>query len=96
MTVEDADRTDGVDLSVPETADEDEAAAIAAAVAAHLRDRRTAAAAAAAAAEAGDDSWDGKRWSFAGRLDGVGRRAARVPDGAPRDGWAAAGRADRF
>lgn len=92
MTVEDAHRTGGVDLSVPETADEEEAAAIAAAVAAHLRDRR----AAAAAAEGEDDSWDGKRWSFAGRLDGVGRRAARVPNDAPRDGWAAAGRADRF
>ncbi|MDS0299336.1 acc operon protein [Halogeometricum sp. S1BR25-6] len=89
MTVEKSE------LTIPETADDDEAAAIAAAVAAHLRDRR-AAAAAAAASEGEDDSWDGQRWSFAGRLDGVGRRAARVPTGAPRDGWTAAGRTDRF
>lgn len=81
-------------LDLPDDADDEEAAAIAAAVAAHLRDRRAAAAAAAASDE--DDSWDGERWSFAGRLDGVGRRAARVPTGAPRDGWTATGRTDRF
>ncbi|MDS0294587.1 acc operon protein [Halogeometricum luteum] len=89
MTVED------VELSIPETADEEEAAAIVAAVGAHLRDRRAAAAAAAAASD-GEESWDGEKWSFAGRLDGVGRPAARVPDGAPREKWSAAGRTDRF
>ncbi|SFR61429.1 acc operon protein [Halogeometricum limi] len=84
-----------VELSIPETADEDEAAAIAAAVAAHLRDQQ--AAAAAAAAEDGGDSWDGKRWAFAGRVATLtGRHGVRVTDGAPRDGWSAAGRVDRF
>jgi hypothetical protein len=89
-------RAEEARLSIPETADEDEAAAIAAAVAAHLRDRE--AAAAAAAAEGGSEaaSWHGERWRFAGRLASVTGRAARVPDGAPRDGWAAAGRTDRF
>jgi hypothetical protein len=87
-------RAEEASLSIPETADEDEAAAIAAAVAAHLRDRE--AAAAAAAAEGETESWDGERWRFAGRLASVTGRAARVPDGAPRDGWAAAGRTDRF
>ncbi|SFR56759.1 hypothetical protein SAMN04487947_2337 [Halogeometricum rufum] len=87
-------RVEEASLTIPETADEDEAAAIAAAVAAHLRDRE--AAAAAAAAEGEMESWDGERWRFAGRLASVTGRAARVPDGAPRDGWAAAGRTDRF
>ena len=87
-------RVEEASLTIPETADEDEAAAIAAAVAAHLRDRE--AAAAAAAAEGETESWDGERWRFAGRLASVTGRAARVPDGAPRDGWAAAGRTDRF
>jgi hypothetical protein len=76
-----------------EGADPDEAAAIAAAVGAHLRAEALAAEAAAAAEAAG---WDGQRWAYAGRLRGVGRRAERVPAGAPTDGWAAAGRADRF
>jgi hypothetical protein len=88
-------RVEEASLTIPETADEDEAAAIAAAVAAHLRDRE-AAAAAAAAGESETGSWDGERWRFAGRLASVTGRAARVPDGAPRDGWAAAGRTDRF
>jgi hypothetical protein len=81
-------------LALPADATADEAAAITAAVGAHLRDR--AAAAAAAAADDGEATWDGERWRFAGRLDGVGRPAERVPSTAPRDEWTAAGRADRF
>ncbi len=76
-----------------EGADPDEAAAIAAAVGAHLRAE---AAAAAAAAGTEELSWHGRRWAYAGRLRGVGRRPRRVPEGAPTDGWTAAGRADRF
>jgi hypothetical protein len=81
-------------LSIPESADEEEAAAIAAAVAAHVRDGELAAA--AAAAEGGEVTWDGDRWAFAGRLESVRGCPARVPDGAPRDAWAASGRLDRF
>ncbi|RDI72694.1 acc operon protein [Halopelagius longus] len=82
------------DLSIPDDADEAEAAAIAAAVAAHIRDGELAAA--AAAAEGGEETWDGKRWTFAGRLEGVSGRSARVPNGAPTNAWTAASRADRF
>jgi len=78
-------------LDVPDDATDDEAAAIAAVVGAHLRDLE------AQAAEEGDEeTWTGKKWSFAGRLRSARGRAARVPDGAPTDAWAAAGRADRF
>lgn len=82
-------------LAIPDDADEGEAAAIVAAVAAHLRDREAAAAAAAAADEA-EETWDGDRWTFAGRLEATGGRTARVPRDAPRDAWSAAGRVDRF
>ncbi|MFC6824609.1 hypothetical protein [Halopelagius fulvigenes] len=108
MSGESAESTEGADsgagpgvseiaagLSIPDDADEAEAAAIAAAVAAHIRDGELAAAAAAAAEET-EKTWDGKRWTFAGRLEGVSGRSARVPDGAPTNGWAAAARADRF
>ncbi|WP_241662535.1 hypothetical protein [Halorubrum depositum] len=82
------------DLTVPDDADDAEAAAIAAAVAAHLRDGELAAAAAAEAdAETG---WEGERWSFAGRVDRLTGRSIRVPENAPTDPWTAAGRADRF
>ena len=79
-------------LSIPDDADDAEAAAIAAAVAAHLRDGELAAAA------AGDDEggWEGNRWSFVGRVDRIQSRSIRVPTGAPTDPWTAAGRADRF
>jgi len=80
-------------LSIPDDADDAEAAAIAAAVAAHLRDTELAAAAAAAD---GDGGWDGKRWSFAGRVDRLCGRTVRVPTNTPTDPWTAAGRADRF
>ncbi|USZ69682.1 acc operon protein [Halorussus salilacus] len=81
------------DLAIPDDATDEEAAAIAAAIGAHLRAQE----AAAAAAESDDEeTWDGERWSFAGRLRGLSGRAGRVPTGAPTDAWAAAGRADRF
>jgi hypothetical protein len=83
-----------VTLDLPPDADRDEAAAIAAAVGAHLHDRAVAAAAAEAAA-AGDD-WSGRKWGFAGRIEQLQQRRVRVPDGAPPDPWAAAGRTDRF
>ncbi|MFC7068391.1 acc operon protein [Halobaculum lipolyticum] len=80
-------------LTLPDDADEEEAAAIAAAVGAHVRDGE---AAAAAAAADGEETWDGKRWAFAGRLDALQGRGARVPHGSPTDAWAASGRTDRF
>ncbi|USZ77676.1 acc operon protein [Halorussus vallis] len=80
-------------IDVPEDATDEEAAAIAAAIGAHLRAQE---AAAAAAAEAEAETWDDKRWGFAGRLRGLQGRAARVPRGAPTDAWAASGRTDRY
>jgi hypothetical protein len=81
-------------LSIPDAADSDEAAAIAAVVGAHLRDQ---AALAAAEEGASTETWDGKKWTFASRVDGLqGRRSVRVPDGAPTDAWTTSGRTDRF
>ncbi|WP_232686088.1 acc operon protein [Halobacterium zhouii] len=80
------------DLSIPEDADGEEAAAIAAAVSAHLARLE-------AAADDDDDageSWDGRKWSFTGRVGALGGGPVRVPDGAPTDAWSAAGRRDRF
>nr|WP_135853230.1 acc operon protein [Halorussus salinus] len=82
------------DLRIPDDATDEEAAAIAAAIGAHLRAQE--AAAAAAAQRDGDETWDGNRWSFAGRLRGLQGRAGRVPTSAPTDAWAASGRSDRF
>jgi hypothetical protein len=81
-------------LSIPNDADDAEAAAIAAAVAAHLRDGERAAA--AAAAEDDEPAWEGERWAFAGRVERLQNRSVRVPVDAPTDPWTAAGRADRF
>ena len=78
-------------VSVPPDADGAEAAAIAAAVGAHVRDQER-----AAAAGDGERTWDGHRWSFAGRIRSQQARETRVPRGAPRDPWTAAGRTDRF
>jgi hypothetical protein len=80
-------------LSIPDAATDAETAAIVAAVEAHLAAER--------AAEASDcgrtsEGWAGRRWSFAGRLEGLGRGARRVPRQAPTDAWTAAGRRDRF
>jgi hypothetical protein len=77
-------------LDIPDDADEEEAAAIAAAIAAHLRDRER------AEQEETEETWDGKKWSFAGRLQATRGHSGRVPDAAPTNAWAAAGRADRF
>lgn len=88
-----ADLPADVGLEVPEDASDDEAAAIVAAVGAHLHDHALAVAAAAADGEA---SWDGKRWSFAGRVRDQQRRTVRIPREAPTDPWTAAGRTDRF
>ncbi|MHC3437384.1 hypothetical protein ACYJ1Y_04600 [Natrialbaceae archaeon A-gly3] len=84
------DVLEGVSLSIPATATEEEAAAIAAAIGAHLRDLEL------AATTADVETWDGKRWSFAGRLKSQQSRSARVPLNAPVDPWSAAGRTDRF
>jgi hypothetical protein len=84
-------------LDIPDDADDAEAAAIAAAVGAHVHDGYLAAAAAAAATD-GAETWtgDGKRWTFAGRIDGLQGRSNRVPETAPTDAWTASGRTDRF
>jgi hypothetical protein len=81
-------------LVLPDDADDAEAAAIAAAVGAHIRDQE--AAAAAAAAESEEESWQGKRWGFAGRVESIQRRTVRVRDGTPTDAWSAAGRSERL
>ena len=83
---------DPSDVRLPTSASGEEAAAIAAAIESYLAAER----AAAEAAAGGDRAWTGRRWSFAGKLARLNGRAARVPDGAPSDGWSAAGRADRF
>ena len=83
---------DPADLDLPDHAEADEAAAIAAAISAHLTDM----ARAAAAVEAEDDGWDGRRWSFAGRIESLTRTSVRVTDSAPTDPWTAAGRRDRL
>jgi hypothetical protein len=78
-------------LSIPPTATPAEAAAIAAAIGAHMRDQQMAALAAAAAADE-EVTWDGKRWKFAGRIEGLSGISRRVPREAPTDEWTAAGR----
>ena len=80
-------------VEIPPTATEEEAAAILAAVGAHIRDREAAAAAAAASAE---PTWEGDRFTFAGRIEQTQGRSVRVPTEAPRNAWTAAGRTDRF
>ncbi|WP_458187092.1 acc operon protein [Haladaptatus sp. NG-WS-4] len=86
-------RSDGfadVNLSIPPNASEEEAAAIVAAIGAHLRAEEVA----AAADEA--ETWDGKRWRFAGRAAQLQNRDVRVPTDAPTNPWAAAGRTTRY
>lgn len=82
----------GTRVDLPDNASPSEAAAIMAAIGAHLRDQE----AAAAAAEDDGPTWQGRKWAFAGRLESVAGTGHRVPDGAPTDAWAAAGRTDRF
>jgi hypothetical protein len=75
---------DETSLSIPASADREEAAAIAAAIGAHLRDRT-----AAAATDEGSDYCD--RWTLCGRFEG--RTPPReVPRG---EEWKAAGRVRR-
>ncbi len=81
-------------LSLPANATPAEAAAIAAAVGAHVRDQRAAALAAAAAAADEEETWNGKRWQFAGRREAQGKRGHRPTATAPTDAWTAAGRLD--
>jgi hypothetical protein len=81
-------------LAIPDDADDDEAAAIAAAVGAHVTDGDRAAAAAAAGGD--EETWQGRKWTFAGRIDGLQGRSIRVPETAPTDAWTASGRTDRF
>jgi hypothetical protein len=81
-------------LELPADARTDEAAAIVAAIGAHVRDQE--AAAAAAAAESAEETWDGKRWAYTGRLESLQSRTTRVPTDAPTDPWSASGRSDRF
>ncbi|MFA9415438.1 hypothetical protein [Natrinema sp. HArc-T2] len=82
-----------VSIDLPDDADEEEAAAIAAAIGAHLHDHALAVAAAAAG---GEETWDDKRWAFAGRVRAQQHRTVRVPRDAPTNAWSAAGRTDRF
>ena len=81
-----------VEITIPDTATEEEAAAIAAAIGAHLHDHALAVAAAAAA---GEETWDDRRWAFGGRVRAQQQRRVRVPRDAPTDPWTAAGRTDR-
>ncbi|WP_247000095.1 hypothetical protein [Halosolutus gelatinilyticus] len=82
-----------VAIDIPDAADDEEAAAIAVAVGAHLHDHALAAAAAAASDE---ETWDDKRWAFAGRVRAQQHKTVRVPRDSPIDPWSAAGRTDRF
>jgi hypothetical protein len=81
--------------SVPD-ADEAETAAIVAAVRAHVAEQAAAAAADEESESEGTDDRGGRRWQYAGRIEGLQHRTVRVPDGAPDDDWAASGRTERF
>ena len=111
MAVNDSARAsanDGSDSSVIEdsvekrvfealpNAESEEAAAIAAAIGTYLcvEDRR----APRNDADESDRGWKraGQRWAFAGRIEDLTGRRVRVPEDAPTDPWAAAGRTDWF
>ncbi len=90
MATSRSETTGGLEgLSIPADADPEEAAAIAAAIGSHIRTLE-------ATAEGGEATWEGERWTFAGRVDAMQNRQVRVPTGAPTDAWSAAGRTDRF
>lgn len=76
--------------AIPDDASSAEAAAIAAALGGYLTDRER------AAATSETETWDGKRWAFAEKIESLQGQRVRVPSDAPTDGWAAAGRTDRF
>lgn len=79
------------ETTIPENATSEEAAVIAAAISIHLRTER----AALSDARETSETWTGRRWAFAGRLEQQ-RLRGRVPLAAPRDAWTAAGRTDRY
>ncbi len=80
-----AEQTAHRQITIPAAATPAEAAAIVAAIDAHLATHRV--------DDTPDDTWDGKRWSFAGRL----RENSRVvrSDQLPTDAWTAAGRVEQ-
>ncbi|MFH5799096.1 acc operon protein [Haladaptatus sp. CMAA 1911] len=84
-------RSEGLDLTIPPDASEEEAAAIVAAINVHLREQE-----AAAAAENEEPDWEGERWTFAGRVAQLQNRDVRVPTNAPTNAWSAAGRTTRY
>ncbi len=81
-----------VTLDVPDTATDEEVAAIVAAIGAHLYDRERAAAATAT----DEETWNDRRWPFAGRVRGDRAWTGRIPANAPPDPWAAASRVSHF
>jgi hypothetical protein len=84
-------------LAVPADATPAQAAAIAAAIGTHLHDQHAAAHARAEADDAEDEpTWDGERFQFAGRVEGLTGNSVRVPRNAPTDKWTATGRLDRY
>lgn len=84
--------TNNTDQSIaPDDANREEAAAIIAAVSVHLRNEEL-----AVPGNTAEESWTGKRWSFAGRLNEQKLNGRRVPLSAPVDAWTAAGRGDRY
>jgi len=42
------------------------------------------------------ESWDGKRFAYAGRIEALTGTARRVPRSAPTDNWTAAGRLENL
>ena len=83
---------DNTDRSIVlDNAEKEEAAAIIAAVSAYLRNQEL-----AGQSNTSEESWAGKRWTFAGRLKEQKLRGRRVPLSAPVDAWTAAGRRDRY
>jgi hypothetical protein len=84
------------DIKVPDDASDEEAAAIAAALSAHIAHLEAETAAAESYSEAAEEAWDGDKWAYAGRIESLGGRSVRVPDGAPADSWSAVGRRTRF
>lgn len=76
-----------IEPDLPATATTDEAAAVAAALAVHLDDEKR---------DPDTDTWDGKRFQFAGRIAAVTGTPRHIPRGAPTDDWTAVGRSDRY
>jgi len=79
---------DGRTPTVADDATPEAAAAIAAAVDTYRREMEGNATA--------SETWDGERFRFAGRIEGLTGTPRRVPRGAPTDGWTAMGRLDRY